>query len=203
MGDGTANGERYLSEASVRAMQTSQVTINNEMEWGIGWSLRNVGGLRVVQHGGGTNGHITQMLCVPSHKVGLVVLTNSSRGSGLIDSVEKWFYKHECDVVEERPATISLPASSIEKVLGKYVRPIGTMTVSADNGGISVVTRYNNPFTQEEMEFPALHAQPLSEWEYLAVEEGGEESRIEFLPNGEGSAARFIRFGGRLAPKVQ
>lgn len=203
MGDGTtATGERYLREESVREMQRSQVVINREMEWGIGWSLRNVNGMRVVQHGGGTNGHITQMLCVPEKRVGLVVLTNSSRGAGLIDAVEKWVFKHECGVEETRPEPIALPAEALERVTGRYERPLGSTTVTAEDGGLKIVLRMKNPFSGEEMELPPIIAKPLGEWEFMAIEGDFEESKIEFIPGGEGGKARFVRLGGRLAPRV-
>jgi CubicO group peptidase (beta-lactamase class C family) len=201
LGDGTVDGERVLSDASVRAMQASQVTINSEQEWGIGWSLRNVDGMRVVQHGGGTNGHITQMLCVPAHNVGLVVLTNSSKGSGLIHSVENWFFKHECGVVPRKPELVALSPEMAEKVTGVYARPLGSTTVTTENGSLKFTLRMKNPFSGEEVELPPIVAKPLSEWEFIATEGDFEDSKLEFIP-GDGGKARFVRLGGRLAPRV-
>ncbi|MCD6058382.1 MAG: beta-lactamase, partial [Thermomicrobiales bacterium] len=113
MGNGVVNGERVLTVESIRAMQEPQVEIDDEQAWGIGWGLRTIDGARVIEHGGGTNGHITQMLAVPEQTFGLVILTNGNRGGHVNELVEKWALARYCGLRAREPEQVSLPLDQL------------------------------------------------------------------------------------------
>ncbi|TFH70804.1 class A beta-lactamase-related serine hydrolase [Gammaproteobacteria bacterium LSUCC0112] len=46
--------------------------------YGLGWRVMDYSGLRVIHHGGGVRGYRSEMVLVPEHNVGLVVLFNAS-----------------------------------------------------------------------------------------------------------------------------
>ncbi|MBI3132341.1 MAG: serine hydrolase [Acidobacteria bacterium] len=48
--------------------------------YGLGWSLRDYAGHKVVSHTGGLTGMVTTVVMVPDQKLGLVVLTNQEQG---------------------------------------------------------------------------------------------------------------------------
>ncbi|MCY7374423.1 MAG: serine hydrolase [Pyrinomonadaceae bacterium] len=48
--------------------------------YGLGWFLQDYRGRKIVQHGGGLDGMISQTAMMPSENLGLVVLTNSETG---------------------------------------------------------------------------------------------------------------------------
>src|SRR5688500_3363671 len=67
MGDGTAgNGERVLTCSSLEAMRTAQMRKQStDDDIGIGWHLRQMGGIRTASHGGTLGGHILLLEIVP------------------------------------------------------------------------------------------------------------------------------------------
>ena len=56
--------------------------------YGLGWSLNDYAGKRLVSHTGGVNGFVTSVTLVPEEKLGIVVLTNTDQNA-LYESV-KW-----------------------------------------------------------------------------------------------------------------
>ncbi len=50
--------------------------------YGLGWSLNDLQGRKVVGHGGGYDGMYSKVLMIPDEKLGVVVLTNSMTGVG-------------------------------------------------------------------------------------------------------------------------
>jgi CubicO group peptidase (beta-lactamase class C family) len=202
MGDGKAGDTQYLTRDTLRAMQEPQATITDTDKWGLGWSLRYINGVKVIQHGGGTNGHITQMLGVPEKGFALSVLTNSSRGGGVIGAVEEWAFRRYCGLTVTKPEPIELPREKLERLTGTYTRPMGTMTITIEDGQLTIAPVYKNPFTQEDMAFPPIKVAPTSEWEIIGTEGDFAGTTAQFIPNADNTAPRFIRFGGRLVPKV-
>ncbi|HZG01449.1 MAG TPA: serine hydrolase [Chitinophagales bacterium] len=87
MDSGKLSGRRALPYEAVREAQRSQSLvsdINNPdnptahfLTYGLGWFLQDFNGRKIVRHGGGTNGFVTQTVLVPEEKLGIVVLTNT------------------------------------------------------------------------------------------------------------------------------
>lgn len=200
LGDGMTNGERVLAEASIRAMQEPQARISDEEAWGIGWDLRTIDGARIIRHGGGTNGHITEMLAVPAQNFGLVVLTNGNRGGHVIETVEKWALARYCGVREREPEPISLSEAQLARLTGTYTQRLQTAAVTLDDGTLAMTVSGINPFSGEAVEFPPIPLHPIGEWEVMASEGEWKGSRSRFIP-GEDGRPRFLRLGGRLAPR--
>jgi CubicO group peptidase (beta-lactamase class C family) len=89
LGRGEVNGQRLFSEAASRVMWTphiaSPVSATSEQRWpsthfvgyGLGWSLRDYLGRKLVMHGGAYDGMYSQVLLVPEERLGIVILTNA------------------------------------------------------------------------------------------------------------------------------
>ncbi|MBD0325825.1 MAG: serine hydrolase [Pyrinomonadaceae bacterium] len=86
---GKFNGKQIFSAASSREMWSPQtiVPISESSEkfnptrhfntYGLGWFLSDYHGRKVVSHGGGLDGMISQTAMMPEENLGVVVLTNS------------------------------------------------------------------------------------------------------------------------------
>lgn len=72
--------ERLLTDTSKRRMQRSQWTTGRDSEYGLGFDVSTVGDRRVVGHGGGYPGHITNTKFDPVDRLAASVLTNSIDG---------------------------------------------------------------------------------------------------------------------------
>lgn len=85
---GSYRGTRVLSDSVVKEMQTPQTIIRMSREaeemfpevhfmaYGLGWSLRDYHGRKLVGHGGALDGMRTEILMSPADGVGVAVLTN-------------------------------------------------------------------------------------------------------------------------------
>jgi CubicO group peptidase (beta-lactamase class C family) len=89
LGRGETGGTRLFSETQSRTMWTphimSPVGPGTEQRWpsthfvgyGLGWSLRDYLGRKLVMHGGAYDGMYSQVVLVPEERLGVVILTNA------------------------------------------------------------------------------------------------------------------------------
>ena len=89
MNEGIYKNDTILDELQIWEMQSMHTPDNNSKSWqsyfptlhfnayGLGWSLFDYQGVKVVCHGGGADGMISQTMFVPEKDFGIVVLTNS------------------------------------------------------------------------------------------------------------------------------
>jgi CubicO group peptidase (beta-lactamase class C family) len=84
---GRYSGRAVLSKENTVAMQTPQMLVGSDEIWpdelgmaayGLGLSVTSYRGRKLVQHGGGIDGFISQMSWMPKERIGVVVLTNMS-----------------------------------------------------------------------------------------------------------------------------
>jgi len=84
---GAYRGRQLLSKENAREMQTPQMLVGTQEIWpdelgvaayGLGLSITNYRGRKLVQHGGGIDGFISQMSWMPKERIGVMVLTNQS-----------------------------------------------------------------------------------------------------------------------------
>lgn len=89
-------GKRLWSESVAREMWTPQTILPisegfpalraakpSFAAYGLGWSLRDYRGRKIVSHGGGLTGMVTLTTLVPDEKLGIVVLTNQEEGGAM------------------------------------------------------------------------------------------------------------------------
>ncbi|MGH7521112.1 MAG: serine hydrolase [Gemmatimonadales bacterium] len=84
---GRYEGKEILSKANDMQMQTPQTLVGPQPIWpddfgmatyGLGLAVMPYRGHKLVQHGGGIDGFISQMSWLPKERIGVVVLTNMS-----------------------------------------------------------------------------------------------------------------------------
>lgn len=88
LGKGKFAGNQIISERSLAMMHTPQMLIPfaspadqpklkaNFRAYGLGWNIREYAGLKMVTHGGWTDGQLTQTAFLPEKNLGVVVLSN-------------------------------------------------------------------------------------------------------------------------------
>lgn len=100
----SAEGERVLSEASVRLMQEPQISLPEGQlvpRWGLGWMLFDWGPSPVIGHDGGTLGHSSYFRMLPEQGVAVALLTNGGNTAAL--------YRHVMNSALGELAGIELP----------------------------------------------------------------------------------------------
>lgn len=91
-----ADGKQLFSERQAREMWTPQIPIRvsdpsptlastkpHFAAYGLGWSLRDYQGRKIVTHTGGLTGMVSLTLMVPEENLGILVLTNQEEGGAL------------------------------------------------------------------------------------------------------------------------
>jgi CubicO group peptidase (beta-lactamase class C family) len=73
-------GATFVTEKNLLARRLPQVRVSEESWYGMGLSLEDVKGIRVVSHGGSMFGYKSNFFVVPNAGVGGVVLTNADSG---------------------------------------------------------------------------------------------------------------------------
>jgi CubicO group peptidase (beta-lactamase class C family) len=86
----TAEGKRVWSEKASEEMWSAQTIVPirtpstaglkptkpNFSAYGLGWSLRDYRGRKIVSHGGALTGMVTTVVLVPEEQIGIILLTN-------------------------------------------------------------------------------------------------------------------------------
>lgn len=85
----TAKGARYVSREALLARRAPQVPIGKNASYGMGLMVDRTYGVPVVHHGGDMIGFHSDMMWLPEHGVGAVVLTNSDPGWILRDVFQR------------------------------------------------------------------------------------------------------------------
>lgn len=208
MGDGTWNGRRILSPASLEAMLAPQVRAANFLaagyaEWGgLGWAIRFIDGEKVVEHGGSLSGFQVKLKFVPARRFAIAILTNSSRGGVLGDRVAEWALDHLLDLRVSRPEPIVLPDDALARFVGRYRTIESEAAFIIQDGGLRCVIKEIDPDSDHEQSYPPILLRPLSEREFVVeTQDENEGAQVDFI-EGDDGAIRFLRMDGRLYDPV-
>ena len=149
------NGKPFISKEPLLARRAPQVSIGKDVTYGMGLMVGSKYGTPVVHHGGDMIGFHSDMLWLPEHGVGAVVLTNADPGWILRDTFARKLLevlfdgKPEADeqmrsagksfgdelAVERKLLTVPAAAAEAGKLAGHYVSDVlGDITVSHSNG---------------------------------------------------------------------
>lgn len=201
LGDGTgADGKPVLSKASLELMRTAKVhKAGTDDDMGVGWHLRNVGGVLTAAHGG-TLGHCLLLELVPARHLAFAILTNHSDGWKLVQDVERATLKtlegltlDPTQALAHRGVNETMPDVPLLSAqpdaapyLGTYRRPpSGSNTVSVQNGQLM------------------LDRNPIAFYgvDRAVVTSGNSKGNpLEFVRTADGKIG-WVRYVGRIARK--
>jgi CubicO group peptidase (beta-lactamase class C family) len=211
LGDGRAHdGTRVLSEAMLKRMQQQTAGEEPDPRYGIVWKLRDVEGVRLVEHGGDSSGQHSAFSMVPERDYAITVLTNCGpNGQELREELVRWALEAYLGVVVRDPEPLDLDPTELAPYAGSY-----------ETGGVRfhvTVERNRLRFTSELQ--PDIIAQALEAGEdapegpppFVGGMIGDERFLILDGPY-KGNQGYFVREGtdaatavhlGRLAPRVR
>ena len=98
--------QRYIPETALLARRAPQVPIGKDAIYGMGLMVDTTYGMPVVHHGGDMIGYHSDMMWLPEHGVGAVVLTNGDPG-WLIRAASGASCSRCCSTGSPRPTTTS------------------------------------------------------------------------------------------------
>lgn len=193
-----SDGEGIVTRASLEEMQRPHIAAAPSFgSVGLTWGIDDVTGVRLVHHGGGTNGQVAHLSFAPAAQTVLVVLTNGQRGGEVVQAALD-------RVVESlggrNPERISLVFDPAE-YLGIYRSPLLDAELATTSGGLLLTITSRGGFPTEDsppMPSPPPVAVEFFERDRLFVPEGpGAGTEAEFLRGPDGRIA-WLRFGGRV-----
>ena len=146
LGDGrAASGTRILPAHALQQMQEPTAVLqasNLGDAVGLGWFLREVGGVRAVGHAGSANGQFTELLLVPQRNFAVVSLSNASPGGiPFNQAVLSFALEHSLGLVDRDPQPIPFDAARAREIAGTYANAMMTFTVDTVGGTLRLELR--------------------------------------------------------------
>jgi CubicO group peptidase (beta-lactamase class C family) len=162
---------------------------------GYGWAVRERFGRRVVEHDGSINGFYSSLSRFPAERVAVIVLSNRGGLStrGIADDLSAVLFGAPYKLPEERRA-IALDARTLEKYVGQYQLP---------SGSVINVTYEGGKLMRQIGAHPKVELFAASETEFFMKLS---DVQISFVRDARGRVTgQLMRRGGRetLAPKVK
>jgi hypothetical protein len=149
------DGTQLVSKENLLERRKRQVQTGEAAVYGMGLVISRQRGITVVSHGGSLFGYKSEMLFLPDHGVGAVILTNSDTGGFLtgmfrrrllevlfdgkpeaVEQVKAAYAQRLANRAKNRERLV-VPADATEvgKLAARYTSPVlGTLTVRAQDG---------------------------------------------------------------------
>lgn len=120
LGEGVFEGKRLVSEKNFKELTSVQNKVAGNVNYGLGWFLREWNGHKVVEHGGNIDGFNALVAMMPDQKLGFVMLTNIS-GSPLGTYAMETVWSNLVGRPETNVAKSSEAAGDPSTEVGKYL----------------------------------------------------------------------------------
>ncbi|WP_049895162.1 serine hydrolase [Paenibacillus antibioticophila] len=143
---GQAGGERFLTEASVKAMERTSVTIHPDIP-GIGYAFetnypKDYNGYRVVEKGGDLSGFHSNLWLLPEQNTGMFLVLNSDKGNLRLPFFEqfmsRYFPKTDAGPAFVKPAPDKQQLLRFEGLYRHLRTPVLRYDITAVDGALIV-----------------------------------------------------------------
>jgi CubicO group peptidase (beta-lactamase class C family) len=136
------DGQRYVAKDTLLARRAPQVSIGQDITYGMGLMVDTKYGTPVVHHGGDLIGYHSDMLWLPEHNVGAVILTNADPGWSLRGPFGRKLLEVLFDGRPEADADVAAQARSFFEQLAAERKLLTVPADAADAGKLAA--RYTN-----------------------------------------------------------
>lgn len=215
LGDGTGkDGQQVLSKAALDLMKEPTFSLGGGAIGdfvGISWLIKDVEGVRLVGHGGSTNGQLSAFQTVPERGFAVVVLTNSSpNGAQLHEAIVKWALERCLGVKEAEPEPITVSEEQLHEYTGVFEALGNKAHITVDEGKLhvkietnpEVLAKIQEMVEGEQEEDPPFHLDLLADDKY-AVADGRAKGMRGYFVRDDAGAVTAINLGGRLATRIE
>jgi CubicO group peptidase (beta-lactamase class C family) len=146
LGDGRApSGERVLPAELLHRMRQPTVALRASTlgdAIGIGWFLREVGGVGTVGHGGSANGQFAELLLVPERDFAVVALSNAGPdGTNCNQTIVRWALQTWLQVTDRDPEPLPYDPARARELAGSYEIDAMTVTIGTDGTRLRLEVR--------------------------------------------------------------
>jgi CubicO group peptidase (beta-lactamase class C family) len=216
LGDGTApDGTRLLSKELLDLMKQPTADMRGSALGdyvGISWLLKDIDGVRLVGHGGTTNGQYSNFTMVPERSFGFISMTNCGpNGHQLNELLEKWALEHYIGLVDVEPEELTLDEDALHAFTGRFETIAAAVDISVEGARLSAkveikpemlaVLREQGEDVPEEQPPVPLALIAGDGDQYIVPEGPAKGMRGYFSRDAEGKVDG-VHLGGRLATRV-
>lgn len=216
LGDGTADDKTtVLSAETLAKMQQPTVDMRGSALGdyvGISWLLRDFQGVRVVGHGGTTNGQYSEFVMVPERGFALISMTNCGpNGSQLNKLLEQWAFEHYLGLHEDEPEQLLLGDEALQQFVGHYETIAARVDIEVAGGQLRAqitpkpemvaILREAGEENPEEQP-PVPLALIAGDNDPYIVPDGPGKGMRGYFSRGDDGQVNGVHLGGRLATRV-
>ncbi len=216
LGDGTASdGKRVLSKELLDLMKQPTADMRGSAIGdyvGISWLLKDIDGVRLVGHGGTTNGQYSNFTLVPERSFGYISMTNTGpSGSQLNNELEKWALEHYLGITDAEPEQLSLGDDALAVYAGRYETIAATVDIRGEGGRLvaqievkpemAAALREAGEETPEEQP-PIPLAILAGDGDQYIVSDGPAKGMRGYFSRDADGKVHGVHIGGRLATRV-
>jgi CubicO group peptidase (beta-lactamase class C family) len=215
LGDGRApDGTQLLSGELLDLMKQPTADMRGSALGdyvGISWLLRDVEGVRLVGHGGTTNGHHSDFVMVPEKDFAIAILTNCGpNGPQFQEEVLRWALESYVGVIDRDPEPIALGDSELEQYTGRYETIAAVVDVTAREGvlwaDIEIRPEVAAQLNEMGEEIPEQPPVPLGllggDGDRYIVTDGAAKGMKGYFVRGTSGEIEAVHLGGRLATRT-
>jgi CubicO group peptidase (beta-lactamase class C family) len=136
------DGRALVSEKNLLARRAKQVAVGETGAYGMGLSINTKWNVSVLSHGGSMLGYKSDMIMLPEHRVGAVILTNADTGSMLLGP----FRRRLLEVLfDGKPEAVDNLLTSVKQFKANVAKNRERLTIPADPAAAArLAARYHN-----------------------------------------------------------
>ena len=215
LGDGTAaDGTRVLSEELLTRMQQPTAEMPGSAlgdAVGISWLLKDADGVRIVGHGGTTNGQHSDFSMVPGRGFAVTCLSNCGpNGPELNHAVTKWALEHYLGVTLTDLVAEERPHEALEEFAGAFETIAATIKITVTRGGLDAVIAMKPEMAKTLRESgedapppqPPVHLGLVAGTDQYVVTEGPAKGMRGYFTRDGSGRVDGVHLGGRLAHRA-
>jgi CubicO group peptidase (beta-lactamase class C family) len=216
LGDGKgADGTQVLSKELLDRMKEPTAEMKGSALGdyvGISWLLRDIDGVRLVGHGGTTNGHHSDFLMVPEKDFAVISMSNCGpNGPQLNDQITKWALESYIGVIDKDPEPIDAPADALAAYTGRYETIAATVDITAEGHRLMLNVKMKPEMAkilqeqgEEVEEQPPIPVGLLpGDGDRYIVTDGPAKGMKGYFARNDNGDVEGAHVGGRLATKVK
>lgn len=170
-------GARYIDEAPLLERRKPQVALGKDADYGMGLMVDRTWGVPVVHHGGDMLGFHSDMMWLPEHGVGAVILTNSDPGVFIRGPLQRRLLEV---LFDGKPEAVDMVAASAKRVKEGSAAERKRLTVPADAAASGKLAQH---YRSAELGAIAVSRNGEATW----FDFGGWKSEVASRKNDDGS----------------
>jgi CubicO group peptidase (beta-lactamase class C family) len=175
------NGKRLVSQENLLARYKPNVIVGEDVTYGMALMIENTYGIPVVHHGGDLAGYHSDMIWLPEHGVGAVILTNSDSGVIIRGPLLRRLLEVVFDARPEAEEQLRVAAAQRKAAIAKARE---RLVVPADPAAVTqLAARYTNDALGElkVTKDGTTTTFDIGEWKSVVASRKNDDGTISFI----------------------